>query len=121
MELPRHVHKHGGVGQGGESKIVSTEAELDAAVADGWVVDPNAATFGVSAEEGERADRAASEFLYGVTSADTPAVEPPDEPIPDILDDPDGAPPDKEPEGDDAAVEPVVEPVKRKPGRPRKA
>jgi len=125
MEIPRHVHKNGGLGQGGESRIVSTEAELDAAVADGWVVDPNAKTWTVSAEEGERADRASSDFLYGVTVVDTPPEAPPDAPIPDVLDDPDGAPPEEpldSTEVDDAFVHPdSAPPVKRKPGRPRKS
>lgn len=37
LEIPRHVHK-----RDGSSRIVADETELRAAVADGWLVDPNA-------------------------------------------------------------------------------
>jgi len=118
MELPRHVHKHGGVGQGGESRIVSTEAELDAAVADGWVVDPNAGPDPSVTALTERELAALVTVANMEPIADTSVAY---EPIPDVLDDPDGVPPAEEPEGEDAAITPTEPVVKRKPGRPRKA
>lgn len=110
LEVPRHVHK-----KDGTSKVVHDGDELDAAVAAGWLIDPNqqavvltdaASDFTVSATEGELADIAASEFLYA--------------PIPDILDYHDGAP-----SGDDVDTEPAEsdspsDAPKRKPGRPKK-
>ncbi len=107
LELPRMVKKPG------ETKVVNSKDELEAALAEGWVLrledykDPNPAP-----------------RLW----KDKP-VEPAPEPFPDVLDDPDGAPP--------AAVEPAEpdlaselpadlekqepESEKRKPGRPRKS
>ncbi len=42
IEVPRHLHKAGGVGLGGESCVVSTEDELHAALDAGWGIDANA-------------------------------------------------------------------------------
>ncbi len=41
LEVPRHLHKDGGLGQGGQSVLVQTEDELRLAVAAGWFIDAN--------------------------------------------------------------------------------
>jgi hypothetical protein len=110
LEIPRHVHKRGGLGQGGESKVVSTLDELALAEADGWVVDPNAVPQLPEPVAVDYTENASSEAVVSV---------------PDVLDDPDCAPPsdvseDSESDASEAESD-NTEPAKRRPGRPRKS
>jgi hypothetical protein len=106
-ELPRHVKKPGGLW-----KRVENEAELAAALAEGWVVKLSEAvppsTSGVVLTDA--AYPSASDTFTGSPfpgTLETPRVA--DAPIPDIIDDPDGAPP----------AEPDAEPEPKR-GRPKK-
>lgn len=60
MELPRHVHRYGGV-----SLIVYTQAELDHALADGWHLLPP-----------QTPDEAVPVAVDDTPTVEIPAVEP---------------------------------------------
>jgi len=91
IELPRLVKKPGGA-----YRRVDTPAELDAALAEGWFVRLPPPTGIVLTDDAPR----------DIVLTDAP---PASAPFPDVLDDPDGNPPDV-----------VLDPPKRPRGRPRK-
>lgn len=120
LEFPRHVHKGGGWGiAGGESKVV-TEADFAAALADGWVVDPNESYAPITLTVTEVPALAAQDVAGEPPDADDgePAAE---------QDEGAGGEPEEAECGEDVADEAgttageAVERTKRKPGRPRRS
>ena len=97
IDLPRHVKKPGGAWL-----LVETPAELEAALADGWVLRVPVPS--------------------GIVLTDAPEV--PSAPFPSVLDDPDGVPAEAPEDEDDPAEDedaPTADtPPKRGRGRPRK-